>query len=250
MTTPEPTADIGLLCRAGQCGHEQDHGAQLCRRHVNDVGQHLAQLEGLYDRLDAVPSMQGREPNSGTSGALAAHRSVGNLDVMVMRDGRSRAGDGGPDGNKTRGVLETLAYWAGHLRAARGLVTARQQLPPVRVTGLHYGPVCDTWCAHDTCRAATLRGTTDVRRTVRTERKLLADHLDWILAQDCAGQFADDIRAVWAQLRSAVGDTERKAKVPCPDCGGPITWADRTTGCPACGSEGRGLDLLRKPVAA
>ena len=41
--------------------------------------------------------------------------------------------------------------------------------------------------------------------TVATERRLLATHLAWIVAQDRAGEFCDEIRARWGLLRSADG---------------------------------------------
>lgn len=236
------------ICGANGCTRPAGAGATICARDTDRLGQWLAQLGTEYERLSAAPSMQGREPGTGGGGGLASERSVGSLGVMVLRDRRSRERDAeDADGNGGRGVEEVLFARAAEVREGRQLVRERRRLPAVRVAGGAEGPVCADWCDHDTCRDGTMRATALVPLTVLSERKLLSDHLEWILTQEWAGEFFDEIRALWGLLRAANGHSSGARRVRCREdgCTGSVRWVDGAAVCGACGKTTRGPELLR-----
>lgn len=193
--------------------------------------------------------MQQREPGTGGRSGLASQRSVGALDVMVLRDRRSRDRDvEDPDGSSGRGVLEILESWARLVREQRALTNPTVDLAYVRAAR-PAGPVCDPQqpaCGHHTCETWTMRGTVLAPITVLSERRVLAAHLDWILTQDWVDELYVDIRDAWSQIRAHTGPTGRPGFVAHCPCGGRIRWADGAATCTACGTVTTGLDVVRR----
>lgn len=218
---------------------------QVCDSHGAEAGQILAAIrDNVLDTLDATPRgvQAGSEPVHG--GPLKSHRNIGDLDIMVLRDRRSkeRSADD-PDGNNTRGLLEVLHAYATDVREGRGFIT-----PPVQAVTLvawrRPGPYCDRWCRHASCYEAQFRHLVPWRPTVGSERKLLADHLDWALGQD----FAADMLAELRQVERALDVAARQQPVGvCGGCGGELWGEDDRGGyrvrCAGCGTILAGLAL-------
>ena len=239
-------------CVAPTCTRPQAPGILLCARDAERLGTWLSQLDTEYALLDAVPSMQGREPGSGGRSRLASQRSPAALDVLVLRDRRSRdRDDDDRDSNNGRGVLEVLESWARLVRDERGLqpptialAYRRRAAPP--------GPVCDLDappCVHHTCWAWTFRTTVYAPATVLSERRLLATHLEWTLTQDWCDEFFADIRQLWSLLKSSNSPEPRTARRTCA-CGGSIRWRDGAAECSGCGTRITGLDVVRQATEA
>lgn len=246
-------------CLAAGCTHTPAPGARLCPRDVQRLGDWVAQIGAEYDRLTAIPSMQAPAAGNIHGGALKSHQSVGDLDVMVLRDRRSGArDDGDPDGNRGRGVLEVLGYWAAAVRQARRLTAPTRQIV-IRLRGERpAGPLCEpmarafrsqaTPCGHASCRAAVVLHTLPAATTVTSERALLSTHLRWIVTTDAAGDFFDDVRQLWVLLGEANGTASRSPRVRC-ECGGTARWSDGVVRCGLCGTSSVGLDVLRRTAA-
>jgi hypothetical protein len=232
VTTPEPSEQPAVpTCTATGCSHAQAPGALLCPLDVRRLGDMLAQLGTEYELLSAVPSMQGREVGSIGGSTLAAQRSPGRLDVIALRSryrGTGRIGWEDADVwglDDTPSVYSTLATYAEQVREARQLTPPRMDVSFVR-TARPAGPVCDPdqpRCGHHTCEVWTFRANVAAPLTVASERRLLATHLAWILGQDWAGEFFDDIHSLWAALRSANGQgggggRVRRFQAPCGTC--------------------------------
>lgn len=160
--------------------------------------------------------MQGREVGTVGGTALASQRSPGNTHVMALRDPRRVTHpytDPDPWGvDDTPSVFATLTAYADLVREGRDLAL------PVR-----HVDACRFPCMHRSCLLGRGRPV-PVPLTVATERKLLATHLGWILTQEWAGEFHDEIRRLHALLRAANGHQAparrlQRLHVPCPDCG-------------------------------
>lgn len=209
----------GPVCAATSCTRPAAPAAVLCDADVRRLGEYLAGIGTEYERLSAVPSMQGREVGTIGGGRLASQRSPGNTHVMTIRDRRRGTGrigydDADPWGwDDTPSVLATLSSWADRVREGREL--------PEQVS---YVGACITSCHHLPCRTGIGRA---VRAplTVARERALLAEknNFRWILLQDWAGEFHDELKALWVTVRSANGPTERgrvrRMDAPCRACG-------------------------------
>ena len=224
-------APPGPVCAAAGCTRPQAAGSQLCRPDEARLGDWLAQLGDEYAKLDAAPSMQGRETGTIGGTALASQRSPGSTHVIALRAryrGTGRIGweDADPWGkDDTPSVYATLASYAGMVREARQLTGPRLDLAYVRAAR-PAGPVCDPAgprCGHHTCEVWTFRANVAAPLTVATERALLAVHLDWIISQEWAGEFFDEIRGLWGLLRRANGHGAPIRRVhrlhaPCQSC--------------------------------
>ncbi|WP_157936898.1 hypothetical protein [Geodermatophilus chilensis] len=248
------------VCAAATCTRPAGPGHSLCRPDAEKLGQWLAQLLDEVAMLDATPSMAGREPGTGGPGGLASQRSVGNLDVMVLRTPRRGTGRIAYDDadewglDATPSVLDTLGSYAALVRDARQLVRPTQALA-YRRRAAPPGPVCDVDappCGHHTCEVWTFRAVVTPRLTVASERRVLADHLGWVLAQDWAGEFYDEMRALWGLLRAANGRPRPQGRARCREtvggqpCGGTVRWDAGTATCGTCGASYTGLDVLRR----
>lgn len=223
----------GPPCALDGCRHLPDPGIALCSGHARRLGDQLAALATLWAQLDATPSMQAPEPGTGGGHPLASQRAVGSMDVMAMRAPLSRPGDGeDPDGNHTPPVLATILSYAAMVRAERRIPLGKTPRT-LRLYTRGPGPVCAHWCTHDTCMDLTFRGWTVVLPTFTTERRLLADQLPWILEQDWAGEFADEIRQAVNGMEAATG--HGAPRIPRPrracTCGGRITVVDGAAQC-------------------
>ena len=252
--------DDAPLCLATGCTHAPAPSARLCAVDVQRLGDWIAGLGAAYDRLSAVPSMQAPAAGSVHGGGLKSHRSVGDPDVMVLRDRRSSVRDDtDPDGNRGRGVLEVLGYWAAAVRAERKLTApTRQIVTRLRIERAE-GPLCPAMgaaftgpalpCAHPSCRAAVLLQTVPAPLTVATERAILATHFWWIVGTDAAGRFYDDLRELAGLLDDANGTACRRPSVPCR-CGGRARWVDGAVRCEACGATYQAPVVRRSGAAA
>jgi len=238
-------------CINAGCTRPQAPGILLCRPDAAKLGDWISRIDSEYAQLDARPSMQGREPGPGGAGGLASHRSPAALDVLVLRDRRSRDRDtDDPDGNRGRGVLEVLESWARLVRAERSITPPTQALA-YRRAAAPPGPVCDLDsppCGHHTCWAWTFRTTVHTPATVLSERRLIAAHLDWILTQDWCDELYADVRQLWALLRNRNAPEPRTTRRLC-GCGGNIRWHAGAAECGSCGTRITGLDVLRQQQA-
>lgn len=246
--------DSTAVCAAATCTRPPA-GGMLCAPDADRLGQWLAQLGTEYELLSAAPSMQGREVGSVGGTSLTSQRSPGNTHVMALRSKRRGTGRIGWEDadawglDDTPSVFETLATYAELVREGRGLVGPRIDIAYVR-SARPLGPVCDPEqppCRHHTCQVWTFRANVAAPLTVATERKLLAAHLGWILGQDFAGEFFDEIRVLWAALRRANGHAStRPGYTAHCDCGGRIRWANGAATCQTCGASMVNVDSIRR----
>jgi hypothetical protein len=266
VTTPEPEHPAAPVCAATSCTHPQTAGSLLCQVDTGRLGDYLADIGTLYELLEAAPSMQGREVGTIGGTTLTSQRSVGSMHVMALRSrhrGTGRIGYDDADAwglDDTPSVYDTLASYAEQVREGRELTPPRVDVTHVR-TARPAGPVCDPAaapCGHHTCEVWTFRGRVFAPLTVASERRLLAEknNFRWLLLQDWAGEFYDEIRGLWVLLRRATGHGAPKARgVRCREavagevCGGPITLADGTARCGTCGTTTSGPELLRVAAA-
>lgn len=252
-------------CRAAGCTHPQSAGTQLCATDAVQLGDWIARIGDEYDALDAAPSLQAPAAGSTGGGGLKSHRSVGDLDVMVLRDPRSRAReDHHDDPDRGRGVLEVLGYWADWIRAELDLPGPTRPAVAAVHTGVHAGPVCPVYagflsvrdflppCRHRSCQQLVQLVDVPAYPTVATERAFLSRsrHLSHALAQDWAGAFFDEVRTIWSRLRAANGHEIAQPRPRCPSCGAAARWAAGTVVCPTCGTSTSGLAVLRQHTAA
>lgn len=240
------------ICTASGCDRPQGASMTICEPDARRLGDWVAQLQSEYELLSADPSMQAREPGSGGGGTLASQRSPARLDVLTLTDFRTVMGaatDGTSYGTAAPKAIgpwclfcnhDTCTSWragrrrdmyddeAGSHRALSALGILHGWAQQVREGRDLAEPVthvaaCQFPCMHRSCLLGRGRPV-PVPLTVARERKLLAAHLDWILGQDWAGSFFDEIRGLWQLLRRANGHaspTRRvlRLHVPCPDCG-------------------------------
>lgn len=233
-----PHEDEAPRCAAMGCRRTPD--PVLCQVDARRLGDWLASLGSLYAHLDPAPSMQGREPGTGTGGGLKSQRAVGDLAVMALRDPRTVADAG------MLSVLAVLAGWAQMVRDERQLAAPTRRLPGVRAGDLA-GPTC-TACGHESCtrRRPGPDVTVPAEPTIASERGLLAAQLPWILAQDWAGAMFDEIRELWTLLdRGVHGPRPARAKRACPHCGGLVTVAAGVAACNGCEATWQGLDMAQ-----
>ena len=253
MTAPEWLDAVP--CLAPGCTRPQAPGSRLCAVDTRSLGDWIAGIGAEYDDLNAAPSMQAPTGGSTSGGGLKSHRSVGDLDVMVLRDHRSRAREEQHvDGNRGRGVLEVLGYWADWIRAARNLPGPTRPA----VAALDGGPVCAAYarfrdirdflprCSHRSCWGLVQVVDVPAYPTVATERKVLSDELRWAVRQDWAGTLFDEVRTVWSLLRAANGHEAPAPRPRCPSCGATAAWKVGAVVCPSCGHAASGLAVLRR----
>lgn len=267
-------------CVVADCMRPQGPAIRICSTHAAQLGDWLARLDTEYALLDAVPSMQGREPGTGGRSGLASHRSPAALDVLVLRDRRTtmaatpdphpraqvavaksigpwcvlcdhdsckawRAGRQREDfddeaavgSHRTLSVFGVLHGWAEYVREERNLAYPATHIDP-----------CTTPCMHYACQFGVAH---EVRTplTVLSERRVLANQLDWLLAQDCAGVFYAEIRQLWSLLKSSNSPEPRTTRRLC-GCGGHIRWHDDAAECGSCGTRTTGLDVIRQQAEA
>jgi hypothetical protein len=198
--------------------------------------------------------MQGREVGTIGGSTLAGQRNVGRLDVMALRAPRRGTGrishdDADPWGlDDTPSVYATLHAYAEMVRAPEE-EGGRDLVQPVR-----HVPACLFPCMHRAC-VLGIGHAVPVPLTVATERRLLATHLDWILGQDWAGEFFDDIRDLWQRLRSANGHAApsprvRRLHAPCPSCQVRALTHRPGGGQAVCENCGTTTDLGREKISA
>jgi hypothetical protein len=205
-------------CTAASCGRPQAPGALLCDVDVRRLGDWLARIGSEYELLSAAPSMQGREVGSIGGTTLTSQRSPGNTHVMTLRDRRRVADpftEPDPWGvDDTPSVYATLAAYADQVREGRDLSL------PVR-----HVPACRFPCMHRACLLG-IGHAVPIALTVATERALLAEknNFRWLLLQDWAGEFFDEIRGLYALLLRANGHAAparriHRLQTPCGACG-------------------------------
>lgn len=186
-----------------------DRGWSVCARHGERAGRELAELGSEYERLSAAPALGVWRTDGSVSGGTPKHlRSPANLDVIVARDARSRPRDEEDiDGNPLPGVLGFI------VAAAAQVAEAFAEIAPVTFTG---------------------------------SRVVLAMRLDWLLAQDWAGEFADELHGCWRTLRRINAAPTRPRKSTCRACGSvALSWDGSTASCADCGGSWSGLAVLR-----
>jgi hypothetical protein len=234
VTEPEPEQPQVPLCAATGCRHPQAAGSLLCQVDTGRLGDMLADIGTLYELLSADPSMQGREVGTIGGTNLASQRSPGSTHVMALRSryrGTGRIGWEDADVwglDDTPSVYGTLASYAEQVREGREIEPPRMDLVYVR-SARPAGPVCDPEqprCGHHTCEVWTFRANVAAPLTVASERELLVEknNFRWLLLQDWAGEFFDEIRGLWVLLRKATGHASppsrvRRSPAPCPGCG-------------------------------
>lgn len=245
MTMPEqdePGNRNGMCVAAHGCQRFATVG-HLCRGHFERLATILREIEQEAAILSAVPSMQIRTGKGG--GSPAAERSPARLDVIAMRDWRTRRWE--PD--------EQPRY-----------------TPPAPKS---FGPWC-LFCDHESCvawRAGRRRDLHDdeydagsanlssileelhnwarlVREereftepeqiTVVGERNLLTRQLDWIAEQPWVDEMLSDLTKLRGQIKALNGTQDERpvgrCYLPAEDgpCNGPI-WVDIIAGHAVCG---------------
>jgi hypothetical protein len=253
-----------VLCQAPGCPRLPARGRVLCTTHGAELGQWLAELRTDLAALNPAPVSGGISADDLNRGRTATKvKSRGtpvNLDVLTLTDRRiAWLTDDDLDDlvdpvgrDSTPRALEVLAWWAGLVRAGRGLTPPTRTLPGLPPASLP-GPAC---------ASAGPPVEVPAPLTVTVERQLLVEHLDWCLRQSWAGAMWRSIRELWAAVKSARGEDVARPVARCrrPStvelgavCAGAV-WSERGAGwCGRCGHVWTGrelLELTRKGVAA
>lgn len=229
-------------CAASRC--TRPAAPVLCDTDTRRLGDMLAGLGAEYEQLTAAPSMQGREPGTGGGGGLASQRSPARLDVLVLRDERTVMGSPVAQAWYQRRQPKAIGPWclmcthetctewrAGRQRELHDDEEAVRSDRLMSTLGVLAG-----WA--DAVREGRELAARDRRATVTSERKLLSDHMDWVVAQDWAGEFFDEIRALWGLLRQANGHQTGRPRIRCREdgCSGTVRWVDGAAVCSTCGT--------------
>ena len=243
-------------CTLAGCATHQSPGWTVCATHGIEVADWLADLPRLHEQLDANPNLPSpsaaREPGSG--GSLASLRNPALLDVIVLRDPRSKERSiYDPDGNRGRGVLEVLTARAAQVRDDLGIPRPTRTFLVRRAGAV--GPLCIAagYCGHESCEGMQFAVTYPTVLTVESERQVLVDHLtSHVLAQDWADEFHAELADLAQQLDRGVVHV-RAAGPRCRELhdGEQCTGHVQSTGpssvrCDACGTVTSGLALIRR----
>ena len=241
------------VCAVPKCKRLRSGAWTTCRQHGEDVGNFLAAIpDNVLDRLTAMPVSATPDDSGISGGGLKSHRSPATLDVITIRDPRSKERDPvDPDGNNTRSPLEVLHAYAETVREARCLYVFGTRVMQ-RLAG-RPGPVCETECRHESCYRMVWWLDAPWRPTVASERKLLRDHLDWCLRQDFAADMWRELRELDRTLAMVLverdGEERPTAQGVHGGCGGRLWYAPAADGgkargwCDDCDRTWTGLQL-------
>jgi hypothetical protein len=204
--------------------HQADEALQICRNHLDELGEWLYEIEEEEKKLDARPSLQGSW-NATRGGRLASHQSPARINPLVHSDPRYVLAEDltttvGIDG--TLSVFGTLHGWANQIRDGREI-----KFPGRWITEqLRPGPICVN-CSHASCRWMVHRYFQRDELTVATERQFLSRHLEWAAGHSWIGDLHEDIRKLRAQLQAAngTGELQIPGRCPEPECDGPLRVA-------------------------
>lgn len=195
-------------CAIGNRRHDAVAGMLICRRHFEELGKMLREIEDEAINLEVRPSVA-ISYDSG-SGGLASQQSPIRLAAKALRD--PRRGTGVTRGrdldelawDETPSTIETLHSHARLVREERNLsvpastvLLGRAKRP---VTAI--GPVCDRLCWHDSC-GPWITDTVRAPATLTGERDLLTRQLPWIASQPWVDVFHADLRELLSALRRA-----------------------------------------------
>lgn len=255
-----PKDDAGMiehldrpLCTVLGCERPQSPGWTICATDGIQMADWLNDLPDLYRQLDAHPDLPSpsaaRDGRGG--GSLKSMRSPALLDVIVLRDGRSKERSiYDPDGNRGRGVLEVLTARAWQVREDRKIPRPTRTFL-VRRPGA-VGPLCEGPCLDESCDAMRFPVTYPTVLTIASEGQVLVDELDWVRAQEWAAEFHAELAELAEQLDRGMVHVVH----PGPRCrelhdGEQCTGHVRTTGpssvrCSSCGTVTAGLALVRR----
>jgi len=178
----------------------------VCRKHFDELGQLLRDIEDEAIHLEVRPSMA--ISYDASHSGLASQQSPIRLTAKAIRDPRRGTGvTRGRDLDElgwddTPSAIETLHSRARQVREERDLAVptttvllGRAPRPPGTI-----GPVCDRLCLHDSC-GPWITDTIRAPATLTGERDLLTRQLPWIAEQPWVDEFYDEIRTLLAALR-------------------------------------------------
>lgn len=247
-------------CPISGCDRLCSPGWTICATHGLELGDWLRALPGLYEQLDANPNLPSpsaaRDGRGG--GSLKSMRNPALLDVIVLRDPRSKERSAyDPDGNRGRGVQEVIFARAAEVRAGRGLVV--HEVPhTVPLGGRPIGPgICEgVWCDHAWCERWTLRMWVTPRPTLASEHQVLVDELDWVRGQDWAAEFHAELEALAELLDRGVvhvviAGPRCRELIDGEQCTGHVHAVGQLqVRCDRCSNLTSGFDVLRRYSAA
>lgn len=149
-------------------------GAMICRRHLEQIGIWLREIEDETCLLDARPSLAIRL--DGGHASLASEQAPVRLNVLVHTDhrrgtGKSETDDDAHAAGDTLPILDVLHSWARIVREERHLATPR-------------------------------------RITVSGERDLLTRQLEWIAEQPWVDEMFGEVKKLVAQLKRVNGTAD------------------------------------------
>lgn len=206
-------------CAIGGKSHEPVAGMLICRRHFEELGQMLREIEDEAIHLEVRPSMAIGYDSSG--GGLASQQSPIRLTAKAIRD--PRRGTGVTRGrdldelawDETPSALETLHSRARMVREERTLSvpTSTVLLGRARRPAGAIGPVCDRLCWHDSC-GPWVTDTVRSPATLTGERDLLTRQLQWIVTQP----WVDEFHAELHELLTALRRTNNSQRTPVGRC--------------------------------
>jgi hypothetical protein len=251
------------LCAAGGAAHQvadrdgRPVSGRLCSHHFDSLATILRDVERETSALSAVPSMAlnyatGGGGNSG-GGKPAFQKSPALLEVMMLTDARTstwgerlygpycqdcghwscvvrRGADEDRDAGSTKALnpLGILNDFADRVREDRPLASPERTYR-VRTPFDVPGPVCDHDCGHDSCDVAWITLTVPARPSIRSERQVLTNQLDWISRQPWVAELWEVLHALRGALQRVNGTAPEPpwGRCPSPDengveCGGPI----------------------------
>lgn len=202
-------------CHLGEARHQALVGLLVCDSHLQRLNAYLRDVEQEADQLDARPSMEIRWDQS--SATLASQQSpvrLGALAAADRRRGTPIVSDWSHDDylayDETLSAYDTLHRWAQRVRRERMLARPIEQRPYRMPGATGVGPSCETQCVHESCGDLTWWWSGPARLDVASERKLLTDHLEWIVRQPWVRSFYRQVAKLREQLKATNGTSDPK----------------------------------------
>lgn len=239
--------------------------ARLHAQRVRRTQQALVDIPGLDELLDLFKLPGSGAAAEGRSSAQTESRPPADLDVLDLRDRRTKTDDprtkAGPDllawswrdgrehwveeiGRRRQGILPTLTSWVRDID--------EHLVDTARYTSPYSRPSCCGACTvgwvgpSDVigCCVGPLRDHPWQPRTVARECAYLLEHHDWMAEQPQFDEYATDLLAIHHDLARAVHEPLHATRYTCakPGCGWDVVAMDnaswyRCTGCDSAWTE-------------
>lgn len=190
--------------------HRAEAGLNLCRTHVDELGEALFDVEREAEAVEAAPSMA-LAWGDGGGGGLKSQKAPARVGAVVAHDTRIRSAADIDDHwglDDALPALGVLHKWAAEVRDGRDLAVPTRQV--IERMPRREGPLCEGFpvdCPHWSCRWLVSVHRRRQPLTLTGERQLLTRYLEWCAAQPWAGDMFAQVMRLRSQLQALNGTT-------------------------------------------